>query len=187
MMVSRLAVRYAKSIFGLAVEQKQLEEIYKDMLLLNEICAKSRDFVKFLQSPIVHADQKLKIFDKVAGARVTELTKAFFRLVVEKGRESYLPEITASFISQYKTYKGIRVVKLTTAVPVSEEVKNALVRKIKEVSGAEHVEMNMMVNKDIIGGFVFEAEGRLVDASVAYDLNSIRQQYRRNEFIYNLR
>ena len=34
-----------------------------------------------------------------------------------------LPEMITSFIQQYKVKKGIYIVKLTTATPVSEELK----------------------------------------------------------------
>ena len=51
----RLAARYAKSILGLAIEKSQLEEVYKDMVLLQETCKSSRDFVNLLRSPIIKA------------------------------------------------------------------------------------------------------------------------------------
>ncbi len=39
---------------------------------------------------------------------------------MSKEREAYLPEIAAAFEEQYKKYKGIQTVKLTTAIPVGE-------------------------------------------------------------------
>lgn len=186
MIISRLAVRYAKALLGLAIEKKQVNEVYQDMLLLQKMCADSREFLVLLKSPIVKQAQKEKILKALTGDRVTNITLSFNKLLIDRGRESYLPEIAESYIEQYKEYKRIHVVKLTTAVPVSEEVKSAFVTKVKSVSGVENVELQTAVNPEIIGGFIFEAEGRLVDASVAYDLNSIRNQYKNNDFVYKL-
>jgi len=187
MIISRLAVRYAKALLGLAIEKKQTNEVHQDMLLIKKACAESREFVVLLNSPVVKPHRKQKILDALTDKKVTGITSNFNKLLVERGRESYLPEIAESYIEQYKEFKRIHVVKLTTAVPVSEAVKSAFVSKVMSISGVEHIELQTSVNPDIIGGFIFESEGRLVDASVAYDLNSIRNQYRKNEFVYTLR
>jgi F-type H+-transporting ATPase subunit delta len=187
MIISRLAVRYAKALIGLAIEKGKANEVYQDMLLIKKMCAESREFTVLLHSPVVKPYRKEKILQALTDGRVTVITTNFNKLLVERTRESYLPEIAESYIEQYKEYKKIHVVKLTTAVPVSEKVKANFVSKVKEVSGVEHIELQTEVNPDIIGGFIFESEGRLVDASVAYDLNSIRNQYKKNEFVYSLR
>ncbi len=78
-----------------------------------------------MRSPVVKADKKGAIVEAVTKGRVNEITAAFNRLLINKGRESYLPEIIVSFIDQYKHQKGIHTIKLTTAVPVTEDVKKA--------------------------------------------------------------
>ena len=64
----RLAGRYAKSIFDLAIEKGELEKVYEDMILLNAICRKSRDFVGILHSPIIPTDKKEKILERAQEA-----------------------------------------------------------------------------------------------------------------------
>src|SRR5690349_1550952 len=127
----RLAARYAKSIFGLAVEKGELEKVYEDMKLLHEICRKSRDFVAILHSPIIPADKKEKILSAVFKGKVSLMTGAFTRLLVNKGRENNFLEITTAFIEQYKEYKGIQTLRITTAYPVSEEIKREIVERVK--------------------------------------------------------
>ncbi len=119
----RLATRYAKSLLDLAVEKGQLEEVYADMQWVQAVCKSNRDFVTMLKSPVISGDKKIKIVDAVAEGRLSKLTTAFNTLLTNKTRESNLPEIAAAFITQYKEYKNIHTVKLTTATPASEEVK----------------------------------------------------------------
>src|SRR6476660_7662681 len=127
----RLAARYAKSIFDLAVEKGELEKVYEDMKLLHEICKTSRDFVAILHSPIIPNDKKEKILGAIFKGKVSPLTGLFTRLLVTKGRESNFLEITTAFIEQYKELKGIRTLKLTTAYPASEEVKKEVVNQVR--------------------------------------------------------
>lgn len=183
----RLATRYAKSLIDLATEKGQLRKVYEDMLYLQAVCKGSREFVNLLRSPIVKADKKESVLTAITAGKVTELTAAFNKLLVTKGRESDLPEIVSAFIDQYNTIMGIHKVKLTTAVPVGDELKNNIVNKVKAESGLENVELETKIDENLIGGFVLEFNNNLVDASVLRDLKDIKKQFADNEWIHNIR
>lgn len=183
----RLASRYSKSLLDLAVERGQLEQVYTDMLYLQQLNKGSREFLTLLRSPIVSSDKKLAAINAVTAGKISELTSAFTSLLVNKGREGELPEIITSFIKQYKQYKNIHVVKLTTATPVSEEVKNALINRVKQTSDMQNIELETAVDPSIIGGFVLQTGDKLVDASIAYELQEISRQFENNDFIYKVR
>ena len=103
----RLAGRYAKSLIDLAIEKDQLEAVYKDMLFLQAACHGSKEFVSLLKSPVIKADKKDRILDAVTAGKIGVITTAFNKLLLKKGRESYLPEIISAFIDQYKAHKDI--------------------------------------------------------------------------------
>lgn len=183
----RLAGRYAKSLLDLAKEQNNLEQIYQDMLFLQSIVRSNRDFVNLLRSPVVKADKKEKIINAVTASSVSPLTTAFIRLLTHKGRESSLPEIITAFIEQYKDFKGIYSVFLKTAVPVSEEVKQAITRKVEEQVPGKTIDLEASVKENLIGGFTLQMGDTLIDASIAYDLNKIKAQFMNNDFVYKIR
>ena len=183
----RLATRYAKSLIGLAQERGELETVYKDMQFLQSICKSNRDFVNLLRSPVVKADKKDAIITAITKGRINVLTASFTKLLVEKGREEDLPEILAAFINQYNEIRGIQKVRLTTAVPVSEDLKKALLDKVKKSTGFDKVEMETLVNENLIGGFILEYNNNLVDASILRDLKDISKQFQENVYIRNIR
>jgi F-type H+-transporting ATPase subunit delta len=179
----RLAARYAKSLLDLAIEQNQLEATLTDVQLLSDVCKQSREFCVMLRSPVINADKKQVIVDAVIGHRLSPLTKAFVTLLVTKGRESSLPEIADAFMQQYKTMKNIRTVKLTTAVPVNDLVKQAIKTKVMGSLSSSTVELEEAVDPDLIGGFVLEMDDKLFDASVRRDLNDVRKQFLKNIYV----
>lgn len=183
----RLAARYAKSLIDLSIERGQLEKVFADMQWLQSVCKVSREFINVLRSPIINSDKKEKIIDAVTSGKIGELAVAFTRLLIQKGRESHLPEIITAFISQYKEYKHIYTIKLTTAVPVSDELKEAIVKQIQSVSEMQNIELETEVKPELIGGFMLQAGDQLVDASIAYDLKVIAKQFENNDFIYKIR
>jgi F-type H+-transporting ATPase subunit delta len=183
----RLASRYAKALIQLAIERGELETVFADMQWLRSVCKSNPDFVNVLRSPIIKGDQKNKIITAVTTGRISELTASFNKLLINKTRESDLPEITAAFIQQYKEHKNIHTVKLTTASPVSEAMKNEIMKQIRSTSDMQNIELETSVNEELIGGFVLQAGDKLVDASVAYDLKQIARQFENNDFIYKIR
>ncbi len=183
----RLASRYAKSLVGLATERGQLEKVYADMEHLQAVCKGSREFVNLLRSPIITTGKKHTIITAVTKDKIGELTAAFIKLLVAKGRESDMPEIIKSFIEQYNEIKGIHKVKLTTAIAVSDDLKNEMVNKVKTEAGLQNVELETEVDEKLIGGFVLEFNNNLVDASIIRDLKDIKKQFDENVYVRNIR
>lgn len=183
----RLAGRYAKSLIDISKEQGQLEVVFEDMLTLQSITKNSKDFMMLLRSPVVPADKKNKVITAVTEGKISTLTATFIKLLVSKAREAVLPEIIPAFIQQYKSFKNIYTVKLTTAAPVSDAVKNEIVDRVKQTSNMQNIELETVVDAGLIGGFTLQAGDKLVDASIAYDLKQISKQFENNDFIYRVR
>lgn len=182
----RLAARYAKSLLDLSSEQGQLEAVYADMKMLKGLMKSNPDFAAMLRSPVISSDKKDKIIEAVIGSKVSKLTMMFSHLLTNKTREGNLPEITTAFIEQYNKQKNIQTVKLTTATPISDELKNSIVAKVKTAVNSE-IELETSVKDELIGGFKLEVGDTLVDASILRDLNDVRRQFLSNEYMHNIR
>ncbi len=173
----RIASRYAKSVLDLAIEQNSLEATLQDMQQIAHICAISIDFCSMLRSPVINPDKKQAVVGSIFGDTMNPLTKGFVALLVNKGREGVLPEIATEFIDQYKKMKHISTVKLTTAAPVDEQVKEAIRAKVAAGMPGQQVEMEVSVDPELIGGFTLEMDHKLIDASVRRDLNDIKKKF----------
>jgi F-type H+-transporting ATPase subunit delta len=187
MLNPRLAGRYAKSLIDLSVERNQLEVVYKDMQYLQAVCKSSREFVSLLKSPVIPIDKKSRALTAVTTGKISDLTAAFNQLLVNKNREFYLPEIVDAFIDQYNAIKGIHRVKLTTATAVSDDVKNAIINKIKSQTTLKNIELESEVKSDLIGGFVLEYNNNLYDASIQRELRDLKAQFAKNVYVQELR
>jgi F-type H+-transporting ATPase subunit delta len=183
MSISRISARYAKSLLDLASERNEIESVKKDVDYFLA-ALKSRDLVLFLKSPIIHASKKLSTFKALFDGKVGNTTMAFFDIIIKKGREMYLPEIAADFVSQYKALNKISTVTITTAEALSDSAKNEITAKLLSSNiTMEKLDIRTKVNPDIIGGFVIEVEDRLYDASVAHKLDQLKKEFNVNQFV----
>ena len=174
-------------MIDLSQEKGQLEVVYKDMLYMQQVSKHSREFVALIKSPIIKADKKNAIIEAVTKGKVGEMTAAFNKLLVSKGRESVLPEVVNAFIDQYNTIKGIHKVKLITATEASEDLKRSMIEKLKTEAGLGTVELETKVDPSLVGGFVLEFNNKKVDASILRDLNDVKKQFMRNDYLVQIR
>ncbi len=183
----RLAGRYAKSLLDFAVEQNQMDKVYQDIKMLQGLCLSNPDFVNMLKSPVIKSDKKQKIVEAVITGRVGDMTIAFFKLLINKSREYNLPEIVNAFIEQYNELNNIHTFKLTTAIPVSDTLKESIINKIKAETSYQKIQLETAVKEELIGGFTLEVGDSLVDASILRDLNDVKKQFLNNEYVHNIR
>jgi F-type H+-transporting ATPase subunit delta len=183
----RLAGRYAKSLIDFSLEQNQLDKVCQDIKMLQGLCISNPDFVNMLKSPVIKSDKKEKIVEAVIAGKVGDITFTFFKLLINKAREYNLPEIISAFLEQYNELNNIHIIKLTTAVAVSDALKDSIVNKIKTDTAYQKIELETTVKDELIGGFTLEIGDTLVDASILKDLNEVKKQFLNNEYVHNIR
>jgi F-type H+-transporting ATPase subunit delta len=183
MSVTRIATRYAKSLIELAIEQGTLEQVYSDITLVNQAVT-NRDLYLMLKSPIIHGDKKDAVLEAIFSNKVGKLMMAYLRLLVNKGREMYIPEIAQEFDNQYKVLKKITSIRVTTAAPLSPEVLDDLRKKILATGvTTENLDIETNVDAKLIGGFLLEFDNKRYDSSVAHKLEALKSQFSANLYI----
>lgn len=182
MKLSRITSRYAKSLLMMSVEKNILEEVHSDMILIQKVCKGNKDFSSLLQSPIIKTDKKNKIINKILSKSISQITMAFITIVTNKKRESYLQGISESFVSQYRDYKNIENVSVTTAVEMDGDIKEEILTFINEKTD-KTVELTENVDPKIMGGAIIKIGDRQIDASVLKEINKLKHKFKQNLYI----
>ncbi len=180
---TKVASRYAKAIFDLALETAKLEEVKNDLSLIAGI---QHDELKvLLASPVIRSDKKIAIFEAIFSKHVQPLTVAFFKLIFSKGRSVAIGEIMEAFADKYRAHKGIKVVELTTAVPVSDEIRNQVTGLLLQnnMLQGKTLELKEQVDPSILGGLIVQVDDKLFDASIKHDLQFIKKQFIKNMYV----
>ncbi len=183
MSVQTIASRYAKALMDLAVERNAVDTVLENVKMFKEAVS-NRDLYLLLKSPIVKESKKIEIFKVLFDGKLDEITDGFFSIIMRKGREEYLPEIADSFITQYKSRQKISSAKITTAAPMSEEklaeIKATL---LKSNITEESIDLEVVVDPSILGGFVIEIGDKLYNASVLHQLNKLKKEFVGNDYV----
>ncbi len=173
----RIAIRYARSFFELALEQNKIEAVKKDIDLFQKICKINRPFVMFLRNPVIPNHRKLVILKKIFESKVDMLTMGFIEIVTRKNREDILVEMANLFMDKYREYKGILIANLESPTYLSQAAKNQIIKIIKESEGKDkQIEFTERINKEMIGGYILTIGDRQLNDSVAKKLSDLRQK-----------
>ncbi len=175
---SLISVRYSRAIFQSALESKKLDSVSKDMILISEICklAYAREF---LDSPVIIPSKKSDVFHKMFEGNVEPITLSLLDLLVKNGRETYLPAIARVFLDETMKHKGITRSYLTSAYKVDEKIKSQVSELISRVFNTK-AELEEIIDKDIIGGFILRVDDNYIDASIRNKLSKIRKGLNRS-------
>jgi F-type H+-transporting ATPase subunit delta len=171
----RVAARYAKSIFDLALDRGELETVAESMAEIAATIKQNRDLDKTLKSPIINSAKKLNIL-KAIFTQSNALLTTFFEILTRKGREGVLGEVARQFRSLYNQHKSIAVAQVVTAAPIDEELRQAFQERVKQISGKNAVELHEKVDPTLIGGYVLNVAGKQVDDSIRTRLKALKKQ-----------
>jgi len=102
----------------------------------------------------------------------------FVHLLTKNRREMLLPLIAEEYIAKVKAVRGIVPVTLTSAHKLDDKVKQSILDKLNKAVKGE-IELNEKIDEDLIGGFVVRMGDTRIDASVAHQLNELKQRLTR--------
>ncbi len=154
-----------------------LSELIEDMKLVQQLSEENRDFALFVKSPLVSPKLKESTLVQVFEGRFqTEFGVQLVRLMAQKGREAYLPNMAASFISLHDEEKKIRRGHLVSAHPLPATVLDEIKETLEQQSGYTHL-LSEEVDETLIGGFVLKVGNHQFDGSVASAIRKIKRSF----------
>jgi len=175
----RVANRYAKALFELAIELNVLDQVKVDAELIKNVCDQNRDFVSMLKSPVIKDVKKIAIINEIFKGKLHELFLKFLVIITHNRREELIAEIAKQFIVIYKKYKNILPANLETSVEVDAETRKNLVALLEKHTKAE-IELTEEIKKELIGGFILSFEDKQYDASIKRQIKNLRKEFNIN-------
>jgi F-type H+-transporting ATPase subunit delta len=185
MRIKLLSKRYAQALFELALENKILDQVEKDIRFIDSVLQSSRDLRIILANVVLDGYKKINVLNRLFEGRVQELTLKFLVLITKKNREEFIVPICKAFLDIYKEYKNIMPVTLTTAYGADTNTRNAILDKLKQVTEKD-LEITEHIDESLIGGFKLDFMDFQYDDSVKVQLKRLGKEFQDNLYISKL-
>lgn len=172
---SEVAKRYAVAIYEIAKKMGKIEETKEFLKLLMIKCESDKDFMKFIENPLITLEEKeiliVKTFDLVDE---DILRVAFY--IVKKGRTSSINEIKEKFIElMYEAEKKLPVVAIF-AKRINEEQEKKLICNLEKKYNKK-IELTLEIDEEIIGGGIIKVGNNIINGSIKHQIENMKRLF----------
>ncbi|MEW6034558.1 MAG: ATP synthase F1 subunit delta [Chloroflexota bacterium] len=172
MATTAAAKRYAQAIFELAIERGELDRWREELPQVAEALTDAT-LAPLLESPRVPFTSKQELLQaSLKGLSPLALNLSY--LLAKKGKAAIASRIASEYVRLLDSHQGIEHAEVVSAVPLSQEEREAISRRLGEVTG-RRVVLESRTDPAIIGGLVIRIGDRLIDGSVRTRLQNLKR------------
>lgn len=178
-MAKLVAKVYGDALFAAANEAGRMDDMYDEVHELLKILAANADLQKMLDNPKVIREEKESVIENIFRGRISDEIVELMKLMIAKGRYSQIESVFEYYIGLVKEVKKIGVAHVTTALELTDEQKEQIVKRLLETTAYESFEMTYAVDKSLIGGMVIHIGDRVVDSSIKTKLYELSKDLKK--------
>lgn len=167
------ARRYARAVFEIALERKELDRWQTDLKNI-AVLGENAAFMALLENPKVGFEKKEKILAEVLGD-INPLARNLVYLLVSRGRFSMVGDVADEYQRLLDGYRGIEHAEVVTAVPLDDKEKKKLEEHLGAVVGKKIV-LESSVDPKLVGGMIARVGGKLLDGSTHSKLLALKKE-----------
>lgn len=172
---ARAAIRYARAVLSLASNEKTAEVVNTEMKRITNTISQNKELSNVLKSPVVNSSIKKAILLDV----FKHSNKAILNLIdtlISNNRLAILNDVAQKYNQLFDESKGIKTATVTTAVPLTDDLKTKVLAKAKELTGKD-IEVENIVDESIIGGFILRIGDIQYNASISNQLSKLKREF----------
>jgi F-type H+-transporting ATPase subunit delta len=172
--VSGVAERYANALFELALDDKSLADVEKDLGRFSYLASESPDFARLVRSPVFSAaDQSRAVVAVLDKAGIGGLVANIVKVAAANRRLFVVPDIITAFRRLAAQHRGEVSAEVVSAEPLADKHVAELKAALKASLGKD-VTLERSVDPSLIGGLVVKVGSSMIDGSLKTKLNSLK-------------
>ena len=175
-MAKLVSKTYGDAFFQLAVEAGKVEELLPETKEVLKLLKENGRLLKLMNHPQIGKEEKTEILARVFKGRISDELLGLMELLVTRNHSDEMESVFTYFIEQGKEYKNIGTAYVTSALPLGNEQKEKVQKKLLETTGYESLEMRYEVEPGLIGGMVIRIGDRVVDSSIRTRLSNLTRE-----------
>lgn len=116
--------------------------------------------------------------DQLAGGEsAKKVAEKLVAIIHEQAMADQVDFLLADIAWEFETRGQISVARVTTAHPLSKELRNALMTQIEKATKVSEVLLDENIDKSVIGGIRIETASRVWDGTTARKLTDLREAF----------
>jgi len=169
-----LAERYAGALVDVALENKQADQIKRELAEFAAMVRESDELHAFLANPsIARAGKHAAIEQLVARMGASRTLRNYLFVIVDQRRAGMLIEIEQAFSALLDARQGITQATVTSAAELTAGERKEMDAALAKLTGKK-VQAQFITDAALIGGAVVRIGSTIYDGSVRAQLDRMR-------------
>jgi len=166
---------YATALFEIARAEDVVVRVNEDLEKVVSTLAGHMKLKEILGDAGFPAAKKHEILREIFAGALSPVTLNGLIMLVDAGRDGEIAEVAAAYTEIAESGTGQIIAKVTTAVPLTDELRAELSAKLAGMAGRD-VAIQEKVDPSVLGGVVVEMGGRVLDGSVRTRLAEMKER-----------
>ncbi len=169
-----VAHRYATALFDLALGEKKLPALEKDITALGEALDASDDLRGFMSSPVYsRGEMQNAVVAFAKKAKLGGMLTNTLALMAQKRRLFVVPQLVTALRGLIAEHKGEVTAEVVSAKALSKPQVNELAKTLKKQVGKD-VNIDASVDESLIGGMIVKVGSKMIDTSIKAKLAALQ-------------
>lgn len=161
--------------YAQAAYESATDEWLRNLTTVQAALDHDPDLLRKLRDPGLEFERKQKLAEAVIPEDAPQKVRNFVSVLLSRNDIALLPDVIEEFRQLAVHGPRARIVKVTSALPLTDDEKETLVKKLTPEYGA-NLAFEYEVDPSLLGGLVLRIGDRVIDASVAGKLQALREQ-----------
>ena len=169
----KIAAPYARALFDFSVKQNIMHQVTADFQNLEIFLNETSELTDYLNNPIVSQAAKHEILTKTLQSQINSETFKFLLVLIDRNRINLLQPVITRYLELVYETASIKMIEVVTAFPFTNLQKDTLIKKLKELTNAREIRLEITVDSSLIGGFLIKTESKIIDFSIKNQLENL--------------
>jgi len=176
MSVTAISRRYAEALADVAFDRNLVEQAERDLGGFAQLVGANRELYDVFASPVVSQPDKRRVLDALIDrARPDRMVANLLRVMLDHYRLHHVEAVYEQFRRDVNERRGVVAAEVVTAQAVGPAERDALSRKLEEMTG-KRVELQFKTDASLIGGVVTRLGSVVYDGSIRTQLQGIKER-----------
>lgn len=164
---------YGKALFELAQENKNEAQVRQELLLVQQVLRDNPEYITLMDTPAVGSQEKCELLRSAFGT-FDAMLQNFLSILCDKRSFYRFHACADAFYTAFDEANNILRATAITALEMSQAQKDALCRKLAELTG-KNIELTNCIDPSVLGGVTLRYAGVQIDDSIKTRLETLRR------------
>lgn len=172
-MMTALEKEYGDALYSLAREEDCLDPVLEGLTLAVDAFREEPGYLPLVQNPALPKPERLELLDRAFDG-VHPYVRNLLKLLCERSDLALASGALEQFKALLYAQRGILPVEAVSAVPLTQEQRQALTDKLSAKTG-KTILLENTIDPALLGGVKLRYEGRELDGTAAGRLSALRR------------